>query len=188
MARRATWRKRSRNRSGLLAFHSPIFFTNDGASVESSQMRQFFLASLLVAGCAASAIANEAVISVSLDRATVIKAPANTAMVVIGNPGIADVSVQKNGVMVLTGKSFGETNMIALNDKGEMISESWLRVRPSQRTSSVTVFRAGEPETYSCAPDCQPTVSLGDSDKFFGRTGGQVGARNGFAQQAAPPR
>jgi Flp pilus assembly secretin CpaC len=126
--------------------------------------------------------AEEAVINISLDRATVIKAPANTSMVVIGNPGIADVSVQKNGVMVLTGKSFGETNMIALNDKGEMISESWLRVRPANRGTHVTVYRAGEPETFSCAPDCRPTVTLGDADKFFGRTGGQVGARNGFSQ------
>jgi Pilus formation protein N terminal region len=138
-----------------------------------------------VAFCA-PVLANEAIISLSLDRATVIKAPANTAMVVIGNPGIADVSVQKNGVMVLTGKSFGETNMIALNDKGEMVSESWLRVRPSQRNANVTVYRGGEPETYSCAPDCQPTVSLGDGQKFFDRVGGQTGARNGFAQGAAP--
>jgi Flp pilus assembly secretin CpaC len=150
---------------------------------------RFPLSAILFAAAAAivaPAAANETVISISLDRATVIKAPAHTAMVVIGNPGIADVSVQKNGVLVLTGKSFGETNMIALNDKGEMVSESWLRVRPSQRNAQVTVFRAGEPETYSCAPDCQPTVSLGDGDKFFGRSGGQVGARNGFAQGALP--
>ncbi len=132
------------------------------------------------------ALANDPVISLSLDRAMIIRAPAGTAMVVIGNPGVADVSVQKNGVMVLTGKSFGETNMIALTDKGEMISESWLRVRPSQRNSQVTVFRAGEPETYACSPDCQPTVSLGDSDKFFGRTGGQAAARNSFAAGSGP--
>ncbi|MGL4242981.1 MAG: pilus assembly protein N-terminal domain-containing protein [Beijerinckiaceae bacterium] len=141
-----------------------------------------------VLALATPAVANETIISLSLDRATVIKAPANTAMVVIGNPGVADVSVQKNGVIVLTGKSFGETNMIALSDKGEMISESWLRVRPSQRTSNVVVFRAGEPETFSCTPDCQPTVSLGDSEKFFGRAGSQSVTRNGFAQStpAAP--
>jgi Flp pilus assembly secretin CpaC len=130
--------------------------------------------------------ANETVINIAVDRATVLKAPANTAMVVIGNPGIADVSVQKNGVMVLTGKSFGETNMIALNDKGEMLSESWLRVRPANRGTQVTVFRGMEPETYSCAPDCSPTVTLGDGNGFFGKTGGQVGARNGFSQGAAP--
>lgn len=129
----------------------------------------------------APASANDTVINVQVDRATIIRAPANTTMVVIGNPGIADVSVQKNGVMVVTGKSFGETNMIALNDKGEMISENWLRVRALARSSQITVYRAGEPETYSCTPDCQPTVTLGDSEKFFGRSGGQVGARNGFA-------
>jgi hypothetical protein len=153
-------------------------------------MRQFLTTSFLAAGIALAlpAAANETVIAISLDRATVIKAPAGTAMVVIGNPGIADVAVQKNGVMVLTGKSFGETNMIALNDKGEMISENWLRVRPANRNSHITVFRGGEPETYSCAPDCSPTVTLGDKNEFFGKTGGQVGARNGFAQGAAPSR
>jgi hypothetical protein len=135
-------------------------------------------------GTGAPALANDPVIGLTLDRATVIKAPPNTAMVVIGNPGIADVSVQKNGVMVLTGKSFGETNLIALNDKGEMISESWLRVRPNQRSSQVIVYRGGDPETFSCTPDCQPTLAIGDSDKFFGKVGGQTSARNGFAQGA----
>jgi hypothetical protein len=156
-------------------------------------MRNLLATALLAAGMAASlpAAANETIIPVTVDRATVLKAPAGTAMVVIGNPGIADVSVQKNGVMVLTGKSFGETNMIALNDKGEMISESWLRVRAASRSSNVVVFRGAEPETYSCAPDCSPTVTLGDKNEFFGKSGGQVGARNGFSQgalQAPPPR
>jgi Flp pilus assembly secretin CpaC len=152
--------------------------------VHRSVSKVFAIAAVLAA--ASPALADETVINISVDRATVIKAPANTSMVVIGNPGIADVSVQKNGVMVLTGKSFGETNMIALNDKGEMISENWLRVRPANRSAHVTVFRAGEPETYSCAPDCRPTVTLGDSEKFFGRSGGQVGARNGFSQGGGP--
>ncbi len=78
-----------------------------------------------------------------LDRATVIKAPAKTAMVVIGNPAIADVSVQKNGVLVLTGKAFGETNLLAIDDQGQLVSESWLRVQGSNR--NMIVYRAGEP-------------------------------------------
>lgn len=149
-------------------------------------MRSILTTSLVAIGLvvAHAATASEAVIHISVDRATVLKSPPNTVMVVIGNPGIADVSVQKNGVMVLTGKSFGETNMIALNDKGEMISESWLRVRAANRSTHVTVFRGMEPETYSCAPDCSPTVTLGDGNAFFGKVGGQVGARNGFSQGA----
>jgi Flp pilus assembly secretin CpaC len=169
-----------------VSFTNPVYGWGMFPGVCSAMHRVLSASVIAVVLAAAPAAANDTVISIQVDRATVIKAPANTTMVVIGNPGIADVSVQKNGVMVLTGKSFGETNMIALNEKGEMVSESWLRVRPANRSTHVTVFRAGEPETYSCAPDCQPTVSLGDSDKFFGRAGGQVGARNGFAQGATP--
>ncbi len=140
-----------------------------------------FAAALLVApACAQS---NES-IALMLDRATVIRPPAKTSMVVIGNPAIADVSVQKNGVMVLTGKSYGETNMIALDDQGQLISESWIRVGAPGR-SNMVVVRGVETETYSCTPNCQPTVVLGDSDKHFSKSGSQVSARNG--QAAASP-
>ena len=119
-------------------------------------------------------------ISLMLDRATIIRPPAKTSMVVIGNPAIADVAVQKNGVMVLTGKSFGETNMIALDEQGQLISESWIKVGALGRNNMVVV-RGADTETYSCTPNCQPTVALGDSEKHFGKTGSQVGIRNGQA-------
>jgi Pilus formation protein N terminal region len=136
----------------------------------------------LTAGLAAApchAQSNES-ISLMLDRATIIRPPAKTSMVVIGNPAIADVSVQKNGVMVLTGKSYGETNMIALDDQGQLISESWIKVGAPGR-SNMVVVRGVDTETYSCTPNCQPTVVLGDSDKHFSKSGSQVSARNGQA-------
>ncbi len=148
--------------------------------------------SLLAAGALAAclpvfdhAMANE-IITLMLDRATVIKAPAKTSMVVIGNPAIADVSVQRNGVLVLTGKTFGETNLLALDEEGKLVSESWLRVQASNR--NVVVYRGAEPESYSCTPDCQPAIALGDSDKHFGKVGGQMSARNGMAQSSTQPR
>jgi hypothetical protein len=128
------------------------------------------------------AMANET-ITLMLDRATVIKAPARTTMVVIGNPAIADVSVQRNGVLVLTGKAFGETNLLALDDDGNLVSETWLRVQASNR--NVVVFRGAEPESYSCTPECQPAIALGDADKHFGKAGGQTTARNGLASSTA---
>jgi hypothetical protein len=136
-----------------------------------------FAVSLGAAPC--SAQSNES-IALMLDRATIIRAPAKTSMVVIGNPAIADVSVQKNGVMVLTGKSYGETNMIALDDQGQLISESWIKVGAPGR-SNMVVVRGVDTETYSCTPNCQPTVMLGDSEKHFGKLGSQVGIRNGSA-------
>ncbi|MGL4637620.1 MAG: pilus assembly protein N-terminal domain-containing protein [Beijerinckiaceae bacterium] len=142
------------------------------------------LAFAVLTGMATGASASET-ITLMLDRATVIRAPEKTSMVVIGNPAIADVAVQKNGVMVLTGKSYGETNLLALDDQGKLVSESWLRVQALNR-NSVVVYRAGEAETYSCTPQCQPTVALGDSDKHFGKAGAQLGSRNGLAAGNQP--
>jgi Pilus formation protein N terminal region len=135
-----------------------------------------------ILSAASTVQANES-ISLMLDRATIIRPPAKTSMVVIGNPSIADVSVQKNGVMVLTGKSYGETNMIALDDQGQLISESWIKVLAPARNNLIVV-RGAETETYSCTPNCQPTVVLGDSDKHFSKTGAQVGSRNSTASAA----
>jgi Pilus formation protein N terminal region len=141
-------------------------------------VRRFLISACIIAASLGTAVANES-ISLMLDRATVIKAPPKTAMVVIGNPAIADVSVQRNGVLVLTGKTFGETNMLALDDEGKLISESWLRVQDNNR--NLVVYRGAETESYSCTPNCKPALALGDSDKHFGRSGSQASARNGLA-------
>ena len=141
-------------------------------------VRRFLISACIIAASLGTAVANET-ISLMLDRATVIKAPAKTVMVVIGNPAIADVAVQRNGVLVLTGKTFGETNMLALDDEGKLISESWLRVQDNNR--NLVVYRGAETESYSCTPDCKPALALGDSDKHFGRSGSQSSARNGLA-------
>ncbi len=147
-------------------------------------IRQFLIAACVATAGLGSAAANDA-ITLMLDRATVIKAPAKTAMVVIGNPAIADVSVQRNGVLVLTGKAFGETNMLALDDDGKLISESWLRVLENNR--NLVIMRGAEAESYSCTPDCKPALALGDSEKHFARSGSQSVTRNGLANQNQGP-
>src|SRR5450631_2744703 len=53
-------------------------------------------------------------ITVNLDQAKLVKLPERTATLVIGNPLIADAAVQPGGVVVLTAKSYGVTNLVAL--------------------------------------------------------------------------
>jgi hypothetical protein len=142
----------------------------------SAMLAPVFLMSL---SAAAIAVENETVL-VTVDHAKVIKLPEKAQTVVIGNPIVADVTVQKNGVMIVTGKSFGVTNLIALDAAGNLIAESLVRVR-SPSDNVLTVQRGMERESYSCAPKCQPSVQLGDAQKFFGDTGGQVNSRNGMA-------
>jgi len=47
----------------------------------------------------------------------------------------------------------------------------------------VIVQRGLERESYSCTPNCQPSILLGDSNKYFSEIGGQAGQRNGLATQ-----
>ncbi|SFM73688.1 pilus assembly protein N-terminal domain-containing protein [Methylobacterium pseudosasicola] len=120
------------------------------------------------------------VVTVLVDNAKVIRLPEKTATVIVGNPIIAEVTPQKNGVLVLTGKSFGSTNLIALDTAGGLIAETMIRVEAS-RDSTITVQRGLDRESLSCTPNCQPAVQLGDSANYFGTTSGQADARRKLA-------
>lgn len=126
--------------------------------------------------------APQGAVSVQVDNAKVIRLPEKTQTVVVGNPMIADITLQKNGVVVLTGKSFGTTNLIALDGKGAMLAESTISVQAPQ-ASIITVQRGLDRESYSCTPNCQPSVQLGDAAKYFDDTSKQAEARRTMATQ-----
>lgn len=121
---------------------------------------------------------------VKVDHAKVVRLPEKAQTVIVGNPAIADVAVQKNGVMIVTGKSFGVTNLIALDAAGTLLAESLVRVG-ADSDSVLTVQRGLERESYSCTPVCQPAAQLGDAQKYFGEVGAQATTRNGAALGAS---
>src|SRR4051794_2690015 len=86
----------------------------------------------------ASAVADD--ISVTVDQAKLVKLPERVATVVIGNPLIADATVQAGGLMVITGKGFGRTNLIALDRAGAVLLENSIEVR-GPRAGIVVVYR-----------------------------------------------
>ena len=119
-------------------------------------------------------------ITVNLDQAKLVKLPERTATLVVGNPLIADAAVQPGGVVVLTAKSYGMTNMVALDRSGATLVEYPIQViGPSDAV--VVVYRGVERETYSCAPDCARRIALGDSVGYFGANLNAVGAFNALA-------
>lgn len=120
------------------------------------------------------------VLKVTIDQARIERLPPGTSTLVIGNPMIADVTMLKGGVgMVVTGKGYGQTNLIAIDAEGSVIEERQLIVRPG---SSVLVVQRGDTRaSYACNPVCMPTVQLGDDPAVFGTAGGQIQQRNGFA-------
>jgi Flp pilus assembly secretin CpaC len=141
-------------------------------------------AALAATVAAAQACAAEA-ITVALDQATITKLPERASTIVVGNPLIADVSVQPGGLLVVTGKGYGATNLIALDRAGAVLTERSIHVVGAQ-DAVVVVYRGINRESYSCAPGCERRITLGDSQEFFTLSLGQTSARAAQAQGQAP--
>jgi hypothetical protein len=135
---------------------------------------------------AASPASAAAALKIVLDQATIMKLPEGTSTVIVGNPLIADVTVQAGGLVVVTGKGYGSTNLIALDRAGSILMERDLQVRAGGE-STVFVYRGVERESYACAPICERRITLGDSPAFFSATASQTDARNNQAAGAAKP-
>ena len=129
-------------------------------------------------------------IEVFIDQAKVVKLPDRVGTIVVGNPLIADVSVQSGGMLVVTGKGYGRTNIIVLDRAGNVLIEQAVQVQGPGGV--VVVFRGSERESYSCAPNCERRITLGDAPAYFDATLGQAGSRVGQAmgggQAPQPPR
>ncbi|HCO53906.1 MAG TPA: pilus assembly protein [Pelagibacterium sp.] len=104
-------------------------------------------------------------VTVNTNMARVLRINAPAATVIIGNPAIADVTIQDPQTLILTGKSFGRTNMIILDSNGDPIADTIVEV--AQLTSdTVTVFMGAQRTSMACAPNCQPVIMLGDDTSY----------------------
>jgi len=122
-------------------------------------------------------------LTVAIDSARLLRLPARVATVVIGNPLIADASLQRGGVLVITGKGYGTTNLLALDRDGRVVLDKTVQVKgPSHHKDLVVVYRGTDRQSYSCAPECQPRITLGDSSEYFKATMEQTAARDRGAQ------
>jgi len=129
-------------------------------------------------------------INLVLDQARMVKLPGRAATIVIGNPLIADASLQPGGVLVMTAKGYGTTNLIALDGQGDVLFEKRVQVK-SPSLDTVVVYKGAERETYSCTPTCAPRITPGDHKDYFTLSLTQTTTRNsqasGMNNMAAQP-
>jgi len=145
------------------------------------RLRSWIAASLLLAAITAPASAAD--IIVTLDQARILPLPAGASTIVVGNPLIADLSMQAGGIAVVTGKGYGMTNVMALDRGGNLLMERTVQVQ-GPGGSTVIVYKGIDRETYSCTPKCERRITLGDVPAFFDATMTQIGSRNGQAATA----
>ena len=121
--------------------------------------------------------------SVKVNMARILRIDAPAATVIIGNPGVADVTIQDPQTLVLTGKSYGQTNLIILDSKGNPIADTMIQVT-QDLADVVTVYVGDKRQTYSCEPICQSTVMLGDDAGFSGNALGSSQTVSGMANSS----
>ena len=104
-------------------------------------------------------------INVNVNMARILRINASAATVIVGNPGIADVTIQDPQTLILTGKSYGQTNLIVLDSAGNPIADTMIEVVQMQ-AGIMTVYQGQSRTSLACAPVCQNTIMMGDDGGF----------------------
>jgi Flp pilus assembly secretin CpaC len=156
-----------------------MFGVTCGKVIPSRLLLVLAIAGLMSIHGGTSATADELLI-VHLDQAKILKVPDRTGTLIVGNPVIADATVQPGGLVVITAKSYGLTNLIALDRAGVKLLEHSIQV-VAPIDPIVVVYRGVERESYSCVPFCQRRITIGDSPAYFDANLNQIGE---FGKQA----
>lgn len=136
--------------------------------VQSSRLRHV-LASVAIGAAAMLAVAPARAaedLIVKYDQSQLVRLPKAAAEVIVGNPSIADVAVQSGNLLVVTGKTFGITNIIALDAERNVIQDQRVLVRRDEG-KVVNLLRGTERQSYNCTPQCNPSITIGDEQKYF---------------------
>lgn len=141
--------------------------------------RNLVVAAALAASITASGTATAEVLAIGVDVATLKKLESEAATIIVGNPFIADVTVQDNSLLVITGKNYGTTNLIVLNESGTEIANYDLTVT-SSGVGRVTLYRGSARASYVCEPRCERALDVGDNVEGFETLKKQVTDKTGL--------
>jgi hypothetical protein len=118
----------------------------------------------LVLAIAATLAADDLI--VKYDQSRLLRLPRPASEIIIGNPAIADIAIQSGNLLVVSGKSFGITNIIALDAERNVIQDQRVLVRRDD-AKVVNLQRGTERQTFNCTPQCNPSIVIGDDQKYF---------------------
>ena len=113
---------------------------------------------------------------VRYDQSQLLRLPRPVSEIIIGNASIADVTVQGGNLLVITGKTFGVTNIIALDSEKNIIQDQRILVERDEH-SVINLHKGAMRQTYSCTPNCSPMLTIGDDPEFFGKVLGANSAK-----------
>ena len=93
-------------------------------------------------------------VNITMDLAHLMRMDSPISTVIIGNPDIANASVQDQHTLLLTGRGLGITNMMVFDKTGKQISNSLLRVVPQHAHRVIVQYDSTSQNTFVCLPAC----------------------------------
>ncbi|MEL6213965.1 MAG: pilus assembly protein N-terminal domain-containing protein [Pseudomonadota bacterium] len=124
-----------------------------------------FFAALIASIFTASAASAEQV-WVTMDQIRPYKLEKPATQILVGNPGIADITVVDSTKILLNGKTPGLTNVVFLDDNFNEIEHLKVRVRTAS-DQMLTVNRGAQRTTYNCTTQCEIAITVGDDTTVF---------------------
>ena len=123
----------------------------------------------MIATVAAPGLALADDLIVKYDQSQILRLTRPASEIIVGNPSIAEVTIQSGNILVVTGKSYGITNIIALDGERNVIQDQRIAVRRDE-VGVVNLTRGTARQTFACVPQCNPTATLGDDIGFLSST------------------
>lgn len=108
-----------------------------------------------------SATAAELHVPVNESRVYMLEQAVST--IAVTNPDIADVTIHNEKTILVIGRTYGVTNLIALDGDGKPVATKRIRVVAPVDGGTVTYVRGPDTRSYSCAPRCERVALPGDS-------------------------
>jgi Flp pilus assembly secretin CpaC len=103
---------------------------------------------------ASAAAEGDDLLRVYMNQARVLRLDRPVAKVIVGNANVADATVADPTTIVLTGRSYGTTNLVLLDSEGNAVADERILVSIDEG-NTVRVFRQTERSVLSCTPNCE---------------------------------
>lgn len=102
------------------------------------------------------AVAQDNSLNVQVDESRRIQLRGSAGSIIVGNPQIADVTVVDANTLFVTGKGYGVTEVIAVDQGGRTIFQSQVVVTDGG-SGRVRVWRGAAATEMACGASCSPT-------------------------------
>ncbi|HEV7307310.1 pilus assembly protein N-terminal domain-containing protein [Ensifer sp.] len=124
-------------------------------TLPSARGRAAFLAFAIALTSATAAVgAEDEMMRVYMDHARVLKLDRPVSKVIIGNADVADATVADARTIVITGRNFGTTNLVILDQDGNAMVDERILVSIDEG-NTVRIYKQTSRTVLSCTPNCE---------------------------------